>query len=275
MNTSPLSHSLSVKKRKLALHTLLVGSGKGGVGKSTVAVNLAVALALLGFKVGLLDADVYGPSIPIMTGLRRLSPLIERSSEGKEKVYPFHKFNIQILSVGFFVAESRPNVWRGPVIHSILEKMLFETEWGELDFFLIDLPPGTGDVLISLAQLLEIEGTLIVTTPQEVAILDAIKALNACVQLNIPLTGIIENMVGFFHPDTGQTLPLFGESKGKELAQRFDVPYLGSIPLIPSIRQSCDEGIPTAFHQGDGGVGLLFSELAEELANLIYAKERT
>lgn len=229
--------------------TFLVGSGKGGVGKSTVAVNLAVALALQGQRVGLLDADIYGPSIPIMMGLRRLTPSSQKLPNGdQEKIIPFTKFGIKVISVGFFIEEARSVIWRGPILHNILQKMLFEVVWGDLDLLLIDLPPGTGDTQLSLSQLLAIEGALVVCTPQEVAMLDAIKAINAFDHLDIPLVGIIENMAGFTAPETGQVYHIFGQGKAQELANRFNVPLLGSIPLIPQIRLNGDEGLPTAFN---------------------------
>ncbi|MBA3722571.1 MAG: Mrp/NBP35 family ATP-binding protein [Parachlamydiaceae bacterium] len=240
-----------------------VGSGKGGVGKSTIAVNFAVALAQKGLSVGLLDADVYGPSIPIMLGLRRLSPQVQRSSDGKEKVLPFTKFGIKSISIGFFIEEARSVMWRGPILHGTLKKMLNEVIWGDLDVLILDLPPGTGDIQISIAQLLKIDGAIIVTTPQEVAMLDAIKAINAFDNLEIPLVGIIENMAGFTVPETGETFHIFGQGKGQELASRFNTKLLGSIPLIPEIRQGGDEGFPVAFHQGSQNNGSHFHILAE------------
>ncbi|CUI16229.1 conserved hypothetical protein [Candidatus Protochlamydia naegleriophila] len=244
---------------------LAIGSGKGGVGKSTIAVNLAVAMAQQGLNVALLDADIYGPSIPIMLGLRRLSPRLEKQADGSIKVIPFAKFGIKALSIGFFMEEARSVIWRGPLLHSTLQKMIQDTVWGDIDLLLIDLPPGTGDCLLSLSQLLRIEGALIVSTPQEVAMVDAIKAINAFYQLEIPLLGIIENMAGFTVPETGQTYHIFGQGKGKELASRFNAPLLGSFPLIPDIRQGGDEGYPSAFHQGNSTASALFSELAKEV----------
>lgn len=229
------------------IKSVLIGSGKGGVGKSTVAVNLAAALAHQGLKIGLLDADVYGPSIPIMLGLRRLSPRVERLPGGEEKVIPFTKFGIQAVSIGFFIEEARSIMWRGPMLHGTLQKMIFGVAWGELDLLLVDLPPGTGDVLLSLSQLLKPIGALVVCTPQEVAMLDAIKAINAFNQLDIPLLGIIENMAGFQVPGTDHIHHIFGQGKGAELASRFHSELLASIPLIPSIRQGGDEGVPCAF----------------------------
>lgn len=249
----------------VAKKVYMVGSGKGGVGKSTVSVNLAVALAQKGFKVGLLDADIYGPSIPIMMGLRSLSPCVQIDRNGVEKVIPMTKFGTRVISIGFFLEEARSVVWRGPVLHSALEKMISSVDWGNLDLLLIDLPPGTGDVLLSLAQLLQIDGAIIVCTPQEVAMLDAIKAVNAFHQLDIPLVGVIENMAGFTVPGTEQVFHIFGEGKGKELCQKFSSSFFGSIPLMTSIRQSSDEGHPIAFHTAHEGAGEYYRLIAETL----------
>lgn len=240
---------------------ILIGSGKGGVGKSTVAVNLAIALAQQGLQIGLLDADIYGPSIPIMLGLRRLSPHIERLANGKEVVLPFSKFGIQVISLGFFIEEARSIIWRGPMLHGTLQKMLEGVSWGNLDFLIVDLPPGTGDILLSLQQLLKVEGGLIVCTPQEVAMLDAIKAINAFDQLEIPLLGIVENMAGFQVPKTNDIYHIFGQGKAQELADRFHTEVLASFPLISDIRQGGDEGIPSAIHPTTQA-GSLFQHLA-------------
>lgn len=239
-----------------------IGSGKGGVGKSTVAVNLAVALAQKGLSVGLLDADLYGPSIPIMLGLRRLTPPIQTFPDGQQKMLPFTKFGIKAVSIGFFVEEARSVIWRGPLVHGTLLKMFQEVEWGELDVLLIDLPPGTGDVLLSLSQLLKIEGAIVVCTPQEVAALDAMKAINAFNHLDIPLLGIVENMAGFTIPETGQTFRIFGEGQAQALASRFQTTVLASVPLIPAICCGGDEGVPAALYQ-ESNHGAIFHQLAQ------------
>lgn len=249
------------------MQTLFIGSGKGGVGKSTTAVNLAVALGLQGLSVGLLDADLYGPSIPVMLGLRRLSPRIVSDAEGNERLLPFYKFGIKAVSIGFFMEEARSILWRGPMLHGALQKMLTEVDWGSLDVLLIDLPPGTGDIPISLSQLLKVDGALVVCTPQEVAVLDAIKAINSFEVLKIPLLGIIENMAGFTTPDN-QTFHIFGEGKAQELANKFNVPLLHSIPILTDVRIGSDEGYPAAYHQGRMGAGLHYRALADALMAL-------
>ncbi|MEC7840379.1 MAG: Mrp/NBP35 family ATP-binding protein [Chlamydiota bacterium] len=254
-----------MKKKQLAQNTLFVGSGKGGVGKSTISINLSVALSQKGFNVGIFDADLYGPSIPIMLGLRSLSPQISKTLDGKEVVIPFTKFGIKALSLGFFVEESRSIVWRGPVLHNTLGKMINDTEWGELDYLIVDLPPGTGDIPLSLSQLIQIDGAIVICTPQEVAMLDAIKSINAFHQLEIPLYGIIENMSGFTVPDTEITYNLFGEGKGKELAYRFNTPLLGSVPLLPILCLGSDEGRPAAALNVGDGVSEHFSNLASAI----------
>lgn len=256
-----MSEAEPVHKR-LAKVCYLVGSGKGGVGKSTVTVNLAVALSQLGLSVGVLDADVYGPSIPVMLGLRRLSPQVRDS-----KVLPFSKYGIQSISIGFFMEESLPSLWRGPMLHSALWKMIDGVQWPELDVLLVDLPPGTGDVPMSLTQLLAHDGALIVCTPQEVAMLDAIKAINALDRLGCPLLGVIENMAGYRLPGSDEVHHIFGQGKAEELARRFQSQLIGSIPLIPAIRSGGDEGCPSAFHRGDSDAGRAFRALAENLVN--------
>jgi len=241
-----------------------IGSGKGGVGKSTVAVNFAIAMAKKGFTVGLLDADIFGPSIPIMMGLRRLSPQIVKNAEGKEEIIPFTKFGIQVMSVGFFIEEAKPVIWRGPILHGTLKKMIEDVLWGELDYLFIDLPPGTGDTLLSLSQLLTIKGGLVVCTPQQVAALDALKAINAFFQLDIPLLGVVENMAGFLAPETGQLYHIFGEGQAKKLADSFNVPLLASIPLVTEIRQGADNGEPIAFFGSNPHARQPFEFLAAE-----------
>lgn len=247
----------------MTFSTFLIGSGKGGVGKSTVAVNLAIALAQKNLNVGLLDADLYGPSIPIMLGFRNLSPRLQRQATGEEKALPFYKFGIKAISIGCFLEEARSLIWRGPMLHGALEKMIRDIDWGDLDILLVDLPPGTGDIPISLSKLMKVDGALVVCTPQEVAMLDAIKAINAFDQLQIPLLGVIENMAGFTVPGTDQTYHIFGKGKGQELASRFHCQLLGSIPLIEDIRIGCDEGYPAACRQGKSQAHTYFTEIAE------------
>lgn len=252
---------------------IFIGSGKGGVGKSTVAVNLAIALASSNHQVGLLDSDLYGPSIPAMMGLRNLTPRLLKGQNGEEKIIPFFKFGIKVLSIGFFLEEARSLVWRGPMLHGALEKMIQDVSWGELDYLLIDLPPGTGDIPISLAKLLSVAGAIVVTTPQEVAMLDAIKAINSFHQLKIPLIGIIENMAGFTVPETGETYHIFGQGKGVELALRFQTNLLGSIPLLEELRIGGDEGYPSACRQGSAQPHFLqikdaFTEVMRQLDEL-------
>ncbi len=220
---------------RLAERTLLVGAGKGGVGKSTLALNLAVAMAAKGLRVGLLDTDLYGPSLPIMTGLRNLSPPL--GPDGS--VLSFSKFGLALISIGFFMDEERSIVWRGPMLHAMLDKLICQVKWPTLDYLFVDLPPGTGDVPLSLTKLLAIDGSIVVTTPQEVSFLDVAKATNAFGLLKVPVLGLIENMVG----------PPFGKSRGKDFAMRLKVPFLGSIPLEAKICESGDCGIPFAISE--------------------------
>lgn len=223
------------------MKTIVVGSGKGGVGKSTVCVNLAAAWARQGARVGLIDADIYGPSIPLMMGLRRLSPRTIASEEGKEVVLPFYKFGIHCISIGFFVDEAESVLWRGPALHTAIQKMIQGVEWPSLDIMFVDLPPGTGDVPISLSKLLHIDGAILVTTPQQAAHVDVVKAVNSLDLLKIPLIGIIENM----------TDSVFGKANGDSFAARFETKCLGSIPLNATICRGGEEGIPYAYsHPG-------------------------
>lgn len=230
---------------------IVVGSGKGGVGKSTVCVNLAIALAAQGLQVGLMDADIYGPSIPAMMGLRRLSPRTILANN-KEVVLPFQKYGVKVMSIGFFQEEADASLWRGPILHTALQKMVESVDWGDLDLLLIDLPPGTGDVPLSLSKLLTIDGAIVVTTPQLIASLDVIKAINAFHQLKIPLLGIVENMCG--EP--------FGQGMARQLAERFETSVITEIPLHPHICRGGDEGVPVALQKQ--GIGQLFHSLQVE-----------
>ena len=229
-------------------NTIVVASGKGGVGKSTVAVNLAVALAHKGFKVGLLDADIYGPSIPMMLGLSDAKPQFA-GEEGKEVFLPYEKYGVKISSIGFYVEPGQALIWRGPMAASVFTQLLNDTDWGELDYLVIDSPPGTGDIQLTLVQSTSVTGAVIVTTPQQVALADARKAIGMFrkPEIKVPILGIVENMSWF----TPAELPenkyyLFGKEGGKQTAKEFNIALLGQIPLIQSICENGDSGEPAA-----------------------------
>ncbi|WP_166922617.1 Mrp/NBP35 family ATP-binding protein [Flavobacterium poyangense] len=227
---------------------IAVASGKGGVGKSTVTANLAVTLAKMGFAVGILDADIYGPSMPIMFDVENEKP-ISTTVDGKSKMKPVESYEIKILSIGFFTAPSQAVIWRGPMAAKALNQMIFDADWGELDFMLIDLPPGTGDIHLSIMQSLPITGAVVVSTPQAVALADAKKGVAMFMQdnINVPVLGIIENMAYF----TPEELPdnkyyIFGQEGAKNLAEDLNVPFLGEVPIVQSIREAGDYGRPAA-----------------------------
>ncbi|MBA3470579.1 MAG: iron-sulfur cluster carrier protein ApbC [Herpetosiphonaceae bacterium] len=245
-------------------HILAVASGKGGVGKSTVAVNLAVALAQDGARVGLLDADIYGPSAPLMTGARGKPGLTEN-----KKIAPLEAHGIKIISVGYFVDDSQPLVWRGPMISSMLRQFLFEVDWGQLDYLIVDLPPGTGDIQLTLAQSIPLSGAVIVTTPQDVALADAIKGVEMFRKLNVAILGIIENMSYFIAPDTGNRYDIFGHGGARSASERLGVPFLGEIPLGIPIREGGDRGLPAVTNEGTHSYAQSFRDVARHLAGRI------
>ena len=231
---------------------IAVASGKGGVGKSTVTANLAVTLARMGFSVGVLDADIYGPSMPIMFDVENEKP-ISVTVDGKSKMKPVESYEVKILSIGFFTAPSQAVIWRGPMASKALNQMIFDADWGELDFMLIDLPPGTGDIHLSIMQSLPITGAVVVSTPQAVALADAKKGVSMFLSdaINVPVLGIIENMAYF----TPEELPenkyyIFGKEGAKNLAEDLNVPFLGEIPIVQSIREAGDYGRPAAMQTG-------------------------
>ncbi|MDT0294114.1 Mrp/NBP35 family ATP-binding protein [Mesonia ostreae] len=243
-----------------------VASGKGGVGKSTVTANLAVSLAKMGFKVGLLDADIYGPSATIMFDVEREKPL-SVTVDGKSKMKPIENYGVKILSIGFFTKPSQAVIWRGPMAAKALNQMIFDADWGELDFLLVDLPPGTGDIHLSIMQSLPITGSVIVSTPQNVALADAKKGVAMFRQesINVPIIGIIENMAYF----TPEELPdnkyyIFGEKGAKNLAKDLKIPFLGEIPLVQSIRESGDIGRPAALQTGTP-IGLALEKITKNV----------
>ena len=245
---------------------IAVASGKGGVGKSTVTANLAVTLAKMGFAVGVLDADIYGPSMPIMFDVENEKP-ISITVDGKSKMKPIESYEIKILSIGFFTAPSQAVIWRGPMAAKALNQMIFDADWGELDFMLIDLPPGTGDIHLSIMQSLPITGAVVVSTPQAVALADAKKGVAMFMQdnINVPVLGIIENMAYF----TPEELPdnkyyIFGQEGAKNLAQDLDVPFLGEVPIVQSIREAGDYGRPAAL-QTASAIETVFEEITRNV----------
>ncbi len=223
-------------------NTIAVASGKGGVGKSTVAVNLSVALAKSGAKVGLLDADIYGPSIPLMLGLTE-KPKIQQTKNGV-KILPLEKFGVKVISIGLLVDDGAPVIWRGPMASGAIKQFMTDVEWEELDYLIFDLPPGTGDIQLTLVQTIPLTGGVIVTTPQEVSLIDARKALKMFQRVNVPVLGIVENMSYFIAPDTGRKYDLFGTGGGEKTSQELNIPFLGGIPIDPKIREGGDSGIP-------------------------------
>ncbi len=248
---APAKPALNVIKGKSIpgiQNIVAIASGKGGVGKSTVTANLAVTLAKMGFKVGILDADIYGPSIPIMFDVESEKPLAV-TIDGKSKMKPVENYGVKVLSIGFFTQPDQAVVWRGPMASKALNQMIFDAHWGELDFMLIDLPPGTGDIHLSIMQALPLTGAVIVSTPQKVALADAKKGVAMFQQdsINVPVLGIIENMA-FFTPEElpNKKYYIFGKEGAKHLAEDLQVPFLGEIPLVQSIREAGDIGRPAA-----------------------------
>jgi ATP-binding protein involved in chromosome partitioning len=242
-----------------------IASGKGGVGKSTVSVNMAVALARLGYSVGLIDADVYGPSIPKMLNLESAQPVLQQI-EGKDRIIPVEQYGVKVLSIGFFVDEKEALVWRGPMATSALKQLIHDGYWGDLDYLLIDLPPGTGDVHLTLVQSLAVTGVVIVSTPQAVALADAVKGISMFTgkSIRVPVLGLVENMAWF----TPEELPdnkyyIFGKDGCKNLAAEMKVPLLGQIPLVQGIREGGDNGHPVAIDENSPS-GKAFMELARE-----------
>lgn len=249
-------------------HIVLVSSGKGGVGKSTVASNLALALSMQGAKTGLLDADIYGPSLPIMFGLENAKPQGTTGPDGKSKILPIEKYGLKLLSIGFFTDPNQPVPWRGPMASSAVKQLFNDADWGELDYLIVDLPPGTGDIHITIAQGYPITGALVVSTPQNVATADASKGIGMFLMdaINIPLLGIVENMAYF----TPAELPdnkyyIFGKGGGKFLAEKYQVPLLGEIPLVKSISDAGDNGMPAVLDEGSV-ISKVFSEIAQKVA---------
>ena len=252
---------------------IAIASGKGGVGKSTVTANLAVTLAKMGFKVGILDADIYGPSMPIMFDVESEKP-ISVTIDGKSKMKPVESYEVKILSIGFFTAPSQAVIWRGPMASKALNQMIFDADWGELDFMLLDLPPGTGDIHLSIVQSLPITGVVVVSTPQAVALADAKKGVSMFTSesINVPVLGIIENMAYF----TPEELPenkyyIFGKEGAKNLAEDLNVPFLGEVPIVQSIREAGDYGRPAALQTGSV-IEKVFEEITRRVVQEVVSR---
>jgi len=239
-------------------NVVAVASGKGGVGKSTVAVNFALALKLRGSQVGLMDADIYGPSVPIMMGVGEVDP--------RATAFPIDRYGIKLMSMGFVVPTSQAVIWRGPMVHKAVTQFLTDIAWGALDYLVIDLPPGTGDAQLTLTQTAPLSGAIIVTTPQEVSLIDARKGLEMFRQVRVPLLGIVENM-SFFMGEDGKRYEIFRHGGGRKLASEAGVPFLGEIPIYARVAECGDQGDPIVHRYPDSPVGMAYQQLAASVAS--------
>src|ERR1700678_1439667 len=244
-------------------HVVAIGSGKGGVGKTTVAVNLAVALGKLGYRVGLIDADIYGPNVPMMLGVTRQPNIV-----GENRIEPILSHGVKFISVGLISPGDKPMDMRGPMLHQIIRQFLQQVEWGELDFLIVDLPPGTGDVVISLVQTVPLTGAVVVSTPSDVALEDARKAIAMFHQVNVEVLGVVENMSHFTCPHCQKVVDIFSRGGAERMAKQFNVPFLGAIELIPAIREGGDRGLPVALAGPKSPQASAFYSIAEKVMEL-------
>ena len=238
---------------------IAVSSGKGGVGKSTVATNLAIALAATGARVGLMDADVYGPNVPRMMGVNAPPPVVN------EKIIPLQAHGVKVISLGFLIERDQPAIWRGPIVMKIVTQFLRDVAWGQLDYFLVDMPPGTGDAQLSLVQATHVDGAIIVTTPQDVATGDALRGAKMFQRVNVPVLGIVENMSWFECPHCGKPTPIFGTGGGKRLADELELPLLGEIPLYPRVYEGGDRGTPIVVAEPEASAARALRALADRV----------
>jgi ATP-binding protein involved in chromosome partitioning len=243
---------------------IAVSSGKGGVGKSTVAVNLAVSLARDGARVGVMDADVYGPNVPLMLGVADARPVVEGN-----KLVPTEAHGVKLISMAILKPGDEPMIVRGPILHGLVRQFLQDVDWGELDYLVVDMPPGTGDVQLSLAQLVPVQGAVLVTTPQEVALADVRRALRMFETVNVPVLGVVENMSYFVAPDTGVRYNIFGEGGGRRLSEEYGVPFLGAVPLGMGVREGGDSGLPVVVGDPESPQAEAFRRVAEEVARQV------
>jgi ATP-binding protein involved in chromosome partitioning len=245
-------------------NTIAVASGKGGVGKSTVAVNISVALAKLGAKVGLIDADIYGPSIPLMLGIKEKPKVFQDIQTSK--ILPLENFGIKVISIGFLIEDDAPIIWRGPMASGAIKQFMSDVHWDELDYLIFDLPPGTGDIQLTLVQTIPLTGAIVVTTPQDVSLIDVKKAIRMFQRVNVPILGIVENMSYFIAPDTKKKYDIFGSGGGKKLADDLSLPLLGAIPINPNIRIGGDDGKPIIFGEPESDEASKIFEISKNLA---------
>jgi ATP-binding protein involved in chromosome partitioning len=239
---------------------IAVASGKGGVGKSTTAVNLALGLRDLGLKVGMLDADIYGPSLPKLLAITEKPQTV-----GGTKLKPIERYGLTVMSIGFLIDEDTPMIWRGPMVMSAITQMLREVEWGELDVMVVDMPPGTGDAQLTMAQQVPLKGAVIVSTPQDLALIDARRGVSMFKRVNVPVLGIIENMSYFLCPHCGERSDIFGHGGARKEADRLDVPFLGEVPLHMTIREKSDAGLPVVATEPEGPYATIYREIAAEV----------
>jgi len=271
INCKVMSHKVQedLKPLESIANIIAVGSGKGGVGKSTTAVNLALALQREGASVGLLDADIYGPSIPSMLGVKG-----QPATDG-EHIIPKDAHGLKVMSIGFLVEEDTAMIWRGPMVTSALQQLLGDTLWGPLDYLIIDLPPGTGDIQLTLAQKIPVAGAVIVTTPQDIALLDARRAVHMFRKVDVPILGVVENMSTHICTACGHEEAIFGHGGGEQMAKDFDIPLLGRLPLAMEIRSSLDEGKPTMMQDSDSPLAQSYRSLALRTAGVLSAMPRS
>ena len=239
---------------------IAVGAGKGGVGKTTVAVNLAIALAKCGSRVGIIDGDIYGPNVPMMLGIKT-----QLTTDGK-KIIPAEKYGIQVISMGFMTSDDAPVIWRGPMLHGAIQQFFREVRWNDLDYLIVDMPPGTGDVALSLSQTVPVAGSIVVTTPQAVSLADSRRAVRMYQKLNIPTLGIIENMSHFVCPSCHHEADIFGHGGGQKMAEELKTPFLGRIPIYQPIREGSDSGVPLLMSEPDSPAVKAFMSAAERVA---------
>ncbi len=239
---------------------IAVASGKGGVGKSTTSINLALALRDLGLKVGVLDADIYGPSMPKLLAIREKPQTV-----GGTRLKPISRYDLKVMSIGFLIEEETPMIWRGPMVMSALTQMLREVEWGELDIMVVDMPPGTGDAQLTMAQQVPLAGAVIVSTPQDLALIDARRGVAMFKRVNVPILGVIENMSYFVCPHCGTRSDIFGHGGAQHEAERLNVPFLGAVPLDMIIRETSDSGLPVVATQPDGPHAKVYREIAQRV----------